>query len=131
MESLQIRTGQVSLMILDDMGNERGVFTFNPTDVKSAQKVMNLQSQLEEKQTEFEKRAQSCETAEDKAALLVESIDYFRAIVDDVFGSGTSQLVFGDARTFSMFDDFLQGIIPYYKKASEARIAKYKKQSGS
>ena len=39
MESLQIRTGSISLKVLDDLGNERGIFTFNPEDVKSAEQL--------------------------------------------------------------------------------------------
>lgn len=39
MESLQIRTGRIRLEILDDTGNSRGIFSFNPTDVESAKKL--------------------------------------------------------------------------------------------
>lgn len=130
MESLQVRTGQVSLMILDDLGNERGIFTFNPTDVESARQVMNMQSDLNAKQEEFEMRAEQCTTETEKADLLVESVTYFRDLIDTVFGAGSSQLLFGDAKTFSMFEDFFNGIMPYYQKASKERMAKYKKQSG-
>lgn len=130
MESLQVRTGQVSLMILDDQGNERGIFTFNPTDVQSAKQVLNMQEELEMKQKEFEERVAKCETNDDKANLLVETVTYFRNLIDKVFGEGSSQLLFGDAKTFSMFEDFFAGIIPYYQKASKDRMAKYNKQSG-
>ena len=56
MESLQVRTGQISLRILDDAGEERGIFRFNPEDVESARRVVSLQKELDEKQREFELR---------------------------------------------------------------------------
>lgn len=126
MDSLQVRTGVVSLKILDDAGEERGIFKFNPTDIESAKKVVELQGELEERQKDFETRATTCETTEQKINLLEESVSYFEELVDKCFGEGSSKLLFGDAKTLSMFDDFFNGIIPYYKKASEQRMEKYK-----
>lgn len=125
MESLQVRTGQISLNILDDEGESRGVFKFNPTDIESAKKFMSFQSELDAKEAEYEERVKTCETAEDKMNLLSEICDYFEHIIDDCFGAGSSEVLFGGAKTLSMFDDFINGILPYYEKASQARIAKY------
>lgn len=127
MDSLQVRTGQISLRILDDNGDERGVFKFNPKDVEVAKKVFDLQEELQRKQVELDTRAEQCETDEDKISLLSEAVQYFRGIVDNCFGAGSSDILFGDANTLSMFADFFEGIIPYYAKASEDRIKKYSK----
>lgn len=127
MESLQVRTGQISLMILDDEGEERGIFKFNPDDVESAKQVVLLQKELEEKNAEFDKRVESCNTPEEKMELLSEMVSYFKGLVDKCFGEGTSQIVFGNASTLSMFFDFFEGIMPYYEKASKKRMAKYNK----
>ena len=128
MESLQVRTGTISLMILDDNGEERGVFKFNPQDVESAKQVYALQEELEVKSKEFEKQEKLCKTDQDKIELLSEVVQYFKSCIDRCFGEGTSQLVFGDANTLSMFYDFLEGITPYYQKASKQRMAKYSKK---
>jgi hypothetical protein len=125
MQSLQIKTGEIRLQILDDAGEERGIFKFNPTDLESAKKVIALQSELAAKQAEFEKRVANCETPEDKVNCMAEVCDYFEGIIDDCFGAGSSKLLFGDAKTLSMFDDFLTGIMPYYEQASKERVAKY------
>ena len=127
MDSLQVRTGQVSLRILDDEGAERGIFRFNPEDVESAKRVVDLQSVMQSKTDEFVERNKQCKTAEERIELLSETIKYFRGLIDDCFGEGTSDLVFGKAHTLSMFTDFIEGITPYYAKASEKRTAKYKK----
>lgn len=131
MESLQVRTGQISLNILDDAGESRGVFKFNPEDIQSAKRVFELQSEFNVKQEEFQKRAEQCETPEQKLELLDEVVSYFRNLVDDCFGAGSSDLLFGNAKTLTMFEDFFNGITPYYQKASEARMAKYKVMNGN
>ena len=125
MESLQVRTGQISLRILDDAGEERGIFRFNPEDVESARRVVALQKELDEKQREFELKSATCETSQGKVDMLSEVVSYFKGLVDQCFGEGSSKLVFGDANTLSMFYDFFEGIIPYYQKASEKRMSKY------
>lgn len=125
MESLKIRTGQVNLQILDDYGNERGIFSFNPEDVNSAKRILELQDELKEKSKEMETKQAACETDAEKVNLLVETVNYFRDLVDSCFGEGTSQTVFGNACTLSMFYDFFEGITPYYEKASKKRMEKY------
>ena len=129
MDSLQIRTGEISLKILDDAGNERGIFKFNPDDIQSAKRVMSLQEELALKQTDFEIRSQACETPEEKVDMLEEVVTYFRGVIDQCFGEGSSQVLFGDAKSISMFDDFLTGIMPYYEAASKKRMAKSGKKS--
>ena len=62
MDSLQVRTGQISLRILDDEGEERGIFSFNPEDVESAKQVVLLQEELKVKNEEFDKQIEECET---------------------------------------------------------------------
>lgn len=128
MESLQIRTGQVRLQILDDQGNERGIFTFNPEDVEDAKRALDLREEFDAKVKDFEERSAHCETNAEKMDLLSEVVRYFRGLVDQCYGEGSSQLLFGEAKTLSMFKDFFDGIMPYYQKASDARISKYKKE---
>lgn len=127
MDSLQVRTGQISLRILDDNGDERGIFKFNPEDIESAKQVVALQGELEEKRAEFESKIETCNTTDEKIELLSETVSYFKGLVDKCFGEGTSEIVFGNANTLSMFTDFFEGIMPYYEKASKKRIAKYDK----
>lgn len=129
MDSLQVRTGQISLRILDDAGEERGIFKFNPQDIQSAKRVVELQRELEEKQIEFDNRSKQCTTDIEKLELLDETVLYFRNLVDECFGAGSSDIVFGNCNTLSMFYDFFNGITPYYEKASKQRMDKYRKQT--
>lgn len=127
METLQVRTGEVRLQILDDQGNKRGIFHFNPEDVQLAKRVVSIQAELESREAEYEKRVDECKTDKEKADLLVETCEFFKALIDDVFYKGASQDVFGDNNTLNMFDDFFNGIAPYFTRASEQRISEYKK----
>lgn len=130
MESLQVRTGEVSLQILDDQGDVRGIFKFNPEDVQSAKNVVALMEDFKVKQVEFGERTKTCTTPEEQVDLLVEIVNYFENMVDQCFGPGSSQLIFGNSKTLSMFEDFFNGITPYYQKASEKRVAKYGVKAG-
>lgn len=127
MESLQVRTGQVSLQILDDNGDPRGIFKFVPTDVESAKQILSLQQEVDDKYKEFQELAKDADSADKQISLLGEVVDYFESRIDAIFGMGSSKILFGDAKTLSMFDDFFTGIMPYYKKASEERVSKYTK----
>lgn len=127
MESLQVRTGQISLQILDDESKPRGTFKFNPTDIESAKQLLGMQDEFVKKQKEFDEREKLAKTPEDVLNLLDEVVLYFNEMIDNCFGEGSSQILFGGAKTLSMYDDFFTGITPYYEKESKKRTAKYKK----
>lgn len=127
MDSLQVRTGQISLQILDDNGELRGVFKFNPQDIESAKRVFALQAELPIKQAEFEERIKGATTDEERLTLLSDIVDYFNDAIDTCFGIGSSAILFGGAKVLSMYEDFFTGITPYYEKASKQRTAKYRK----
>lgn len=126
MKQLQINTGLISIDILDDDGESRGVFKFNPLDIKSGRKIADLIEEFKTKSAEYSERAKSVKTPEDNIRLLDEIVDYFKASLDGVYGSGTSTILFGNASTLEMFDYFFAGITPYYQKASKKRIEDFK-----
>lgn len=129
MEQLKISTGKISVQILDDDGEARGVFKFNPEDIKSARKIADLIEEYKSKSVEYAERAKKIETAEDNVRLLDEVVDYFKSSLDGVYGVGTSNILFGNASTLEMFDDFFSGIRPFYEKASKQRKKKFKEQN--
>ena len=126
MESLKIRTGEVRIRILDDRDEERGIFKFNPEDIETTKKFLNVQKEFEVKQKEFLDKSEMCTTPDEKIELLSAIVDYLKTTIDDCFGQGSSQILFGDNCSLTMFEDFFEGITPYYEQASKARIEKYK-----
>ena len=125
MESLQIKTGEVRLQILGDDGEERGIFRFNPDDVASARRFIEIKKELTVKHEEFEAKEKLCDSDESRADLLNEIVDYFEKMIDECWGAGTSEILFGDAKSLGMFSDFFEGISPYYAEASKKRVSKY------
>ena len=128
MESLKIRTGEVRLQILGDDGEERGIFSFNPEDVASARRFLEIRKELAIKHEEFEAQEKACETDESRADLLNDIVNYFETLIDECWGAGTSKMLFGDAKTLGMFADFFDGISPYYADASKKRVKEYTKK---
>lgn len=126
MESLKIRTGEVRIRILDDRDEERGIFKFNPEDIGTTKKFLNVQKEFEVKQKEFLDKSEMCTTPDEKIELLSEIVDYLKTTIDGCFGQGSSQILFGDSCSLTMFEDFFEGITPYYEQASKARVEKYK-----
>lgn len=130
MESLQVRTGVIALQILDDFGDVRGIFRFNPEDIESARKILALQKDLQVREKEYKDKADKAISAEDTLELLDEITVYFNTSIDECFGKGSSEVLFGGAKSLTMYADFFEGLIPYYEKASKKRMDKYKVKSG-
>lgn len=132
MPSLQIHTGEVRLQILDDAGEVRGIFKFNPTDIEAAKRLLKIQEDFESKETEFQKKAEEIEksgSTSDKINLLSELCQYIEGEIDECFGEGSSKILFGNSVSIDMFNDFFNGITPYYEKASKERLAKYQEKN--
>lgn len=127
MDILKINTGAISLKVVDENDNERGVFRFNPNDIGAANKFFELMQEINTKQLQFQQKEAQIKDDDTKSKLdlACEVIDYFKNKIDEIFGAGSSQLLFGDAKTIEMFSDFFNAIAPYYEKSSQERINKY------
>ena len=134
MDSLRINTGEVRLAINDDPGR---VISFNPEDLSFAERFYGLLGDFEAKEKEYQGRAAALQKdaeADDFGIpknfgaaldLLHETCDFLRTKIDEVFGAGTSQTVFGDANTLDMFEQFFTGLTPYVQKSREKHVRKY------
>lgn len=122
MNSLKINTGEVRLMIDDDPNR---VIAFNPSDVAFIERFMKLYRDMDEKQEEIAKKEEEInavskfdannipDNANEKIKLAREVIGYMRDQIDVVFGSGTSETVFGDVYSTLAVQSFLEGITPF------------------
>ena len=125
MESFQIKTGQISVNIMDDDGEIRGVFKFNPADIGTHKKFIDIQKNYIDKQKEYMDRAEKCETDEQATNLLYEIVEYLKDSIDTAWGKGSSEVLFGNASTLTMFEDFFANISPFYQREAEKRMSKY------
>lgn len=131
MSELHISTGAVRLDIIRD-GENVGVFRFNPKDIAEAQRYSEVVTEMEAKRVEYLQKAREIDAENDvkkKIDFLVGFVQDMRADIDKIYGEGTSDLAFGDTLDIDMFFDFIEGLAPYYKKASSERTAKYKKKA--
>jgi len=134
MDSLQISTGEKRIAI---NGDEKRVLVFNPSDVAFAERFYRLIGDFQTKLLEYKTRAESIEAqmAEDenglpvnlneRLALMNDACVYIRGKIDELFGAGTSQTVFGDALQLDMFTQFFEGITPFIQKSRVAKLEKY------
>ena len=114
--TIQISTGAVKLKFTDDFGELRGVLKVNPSDIGEANKIFTLSMELEERQSEYEKKIKQAKTEKEQLEILLESCEYLKKSIDYIYGAGSSLMLFGEANTFRMFEDFFKRITPLYQK---------------
>lgn len=135
---IKINTGIIEIPIERD-GENVGSIRFNPSDVGFADRFYRIIADFEQKEKEYRLKADNIDanketdsygipkSAGEGLALLKEFCDYMKTQIDYVFGEGTSQIVFGDAMVITMFEDFINGVIPFIQNARTDKIEKYTK----
>jgi hypothetical protein len=131
-DSLQINTGEKRIPIVRD-GESVGEIVFNPSDVVWVERFYKIVSEFQITLTDYQTRYKALEKDKDgkpvqvdvSLALLHDACTYVREKIDYVFGSGTSQLVFGDAMVIEVFPQFFDGITPHIKTVRAEKIEKY------
>jgi hypothetical protein len=125
-------------------GDPARVISFNPSDVVFAEKFYALMTDFRAKQIDYERRAKKLDeiaktldesglpvNMSDGLAFLREICEYLRVKIDGLFGSGSSQIIFGDAMTLDMFAQFFAGITPFFENAREEKMLKYLNQKNA
>jgi hypothetical protein len=136
MDSIRIDTGVKRIQIND--GPE--FISFNPSDILFMEKLTVLLGELQSKQEEMKAREAEFESVQEldangipvnakaRLAFMRETCQYMRAQIDDLFGEGTSQIVFGNTLNLDLFGQFFEGITPFIKVARAAKLEKYAPQ---
>jgi hypothetical protein len=133
MDTLRIDTGHKKVQIND--GPE--FIEFNPTEVNWGRRFERLRSDVKTRMDEMsakiagiEKRAQ--ELNEETPAMIEEVNNlrdevcvFIREKIDILFGTGTSQKVFGDLMSEYAIASFLEGIAPFIQSGREQMVTKY------
>ena len=135
MDSIRIDTGIKRIQINDGPN----FIEFDPTDVAFADKFYKLIKDFDGKQADYQSRAKAI--SDDKELdsngrpanipagleMIREMCTFMRDGIDGVFGSGTSQTVFGDAMPLDlgMFTQFFHGITPFIQTARADKMNKY------
>lgn len=126
MEQLQIFTGMISLEILDDEGKQRGIFRFNPTDMTLCKNIFDLQSSFKKKENEVKAQLANCEDNKDKLEIVCEICDYYNEQIDNIFGEGSCDILFGKSKSLFQYIQFFEGVTPYIAGARKKQMDKYR-----
>lgn len=130
MESLHIDTGAVTLSINND---ENRTITFYPTDVHFAEAFFDIVRDFMQHRENVSKKEEAIKvsgsTAAEKSAkeveLLRETYAFMRERIDNCFGAGTSEIVFGNHDSLGAYASFFRGVEPYVRKARTDELARY------
>lgn len=138
---LEIRTG-VTIPVNRD-GEDVGELRFNPHDVAFSERIYAMISEFAAAQEEFTKRTAELEAdntkdkyglpanQRERFALVRELCESTHAKIDEAFGEGTSELVFGGALDPDAIWQFFDGIVPSMDEAQQERIKKYTQKHGN
>ena len=126
-KDLEISTSVITLNVKRN-GVDVGEFTFNPKDVRVATKVFTLEPLMKQKDKEYQEAMKNAKEMLERSQLTEDYITWNRKAIDNIWGDGTSQLMFGDTVENGMFDSFLEAMTKYYNQASDERTAKYIKE---
>lgn len=138
---LEIQTG-VTIPV-NRNGVNVGELRFNPHDVTFSERIYTMISEFSEAQEKFVKRTAELEAdkSEDKYglpanqrerfALVRELCETTHAKIDEAFGEGTSELVFGGILDPDAIWQFFDGIVPSMDEAQRERIQKYTQKHGN
>nr|DAN07956.1 MAG TPA: hypothetical protein [Caudoviricetes sp.] len=136
---MKIETG-LSIPI-ERNGKHVGSLHFNPDDVCFVERVYDLIGELEQAEKAYEAKAKELEA--DKAVdeygilkniraclqFLREVCEDLYAKIDTVFGTGTSEMVFGGALSLSAIEQFFTGLAPHFEKVRADKMAPYLSES--
>jgi hypothetical protein len=135
-ESLRIETGEIRLLI---NGDPQRVLRFNPDDVVFVEKFYDLMQAFAKREKDFIKRAEALDAetevdefgipvnTKERLAFVREISEWLREQIDDVFGEGTAQTVFGDTHAIEAYNQFFDGIAPYIQKTRSEKMRRYSK----
>lgn len=128
MAELQVKTGKIKLDVIRD-GEKVGIFTFNPSNLEESKKYAEIVEKLEESRSGQYAKAKEVDengTELERINFMKSMICDMRIIIDDVYGKGSSEMLFGDCYSVETITNFFVQLKSYYEKASKERKAKYK-----
>ena len=134
--NLNIVSGVVRLTVNDEPNR---VIEINVNDVNLINRYFALMDNVEAKEAEYTAKIEEIykddtvnsfgvpNAMRKEADLSLEICTFMREQIDETFGKGTSQTVFGDVNHVYMFNEFFNGISPHIAAARRKAAEKYTK----
>jgi hypothetical protein len=151
-DTINIVTGKKKIAIKRD-GIEAGVVEFNPYDVVFREKYYNLLRELNENSDEIKEILKKAKKIDDNKEVddngirknIPEEFDLTKEVnrlfcekIDNLFGSGTSEIIRGEFEPTleqyknapSIYQQFFTAIKPYFEEAAKNAVQKYTSVAG-
>ena len=131
--TIKIDSGDLRIAITDRDEKVKGEITFNPNDTLFIQRLYVLQRDIKGKLEQFENENSQLlnehtdENFEKRFSLINDINNFIRERIDNTFGSGTSQIVFGDVVSydFDIYLQFIDGVIPFIQPVRAHKVNKH------
>lgn len=134
--SIKIRSNAIRIAVEKNDGSEH-ILTINPDDLVFVQNMYEFYAQAQKKEKEY--KAQIVALNKDKTKdslglpanldkiidINMKYADYMRKKMDDLFGTGTCQELFGQARDFNAILHLIEDIMPFISKSRKTKMDKY------
>lgn len=125
---MKLSSGRITIPVERD-GVLTGEISFDPQDVRFAESFYSMMEGLTERERAY---AQSEGTAMgERLRLLGEICGWITEQVEQVFGEGSSGVLFGGHSSMELFRQFFEGVEPYITKARTKKTAKYREGGGT
>ena len=144
MDEIKIISRKKRIAIRDEDDQVIGEISFNPHDVAFAERFHEIYQEFASKQKEYEAKAKELDAAnadvdqngiprqfDQGIAFIREVCEFMYEKIDQLFGEGTSKIVFRDSLDVDMIGQFFEGITPFIEQARAEKIKGYfNKQTG-
>lgn len=137
MDTINISTGVKRIHIVRDDEVEADI-SFNPSDALFAEKFYAVYKEFMEKQAEYELKSKELDAHKDETdengipinidqgiAFINEVCTFMRGKIDQLFGAGTSEKVFGSTNNIESINQFFNGIVPFVNKERAEKMNKH------
>ena len=138
MKNLNFDDGNITLYIQGDPSRS---FSFNPANTKMYEGFQHIIAESEKELLAIDERNKTKKDATEDEEIDAyvkasnEADKFLRKELDNTFGKGTSNLIFGEQNVCSLasngdfiFSNFLMALVPHFKAAAEEREKKLKDQ---
>lgn len=135
MNSINIQNPNLKRILIND--DESRVLEFDPSDVVFIDRFYQAFNSLKAKLQEYQQRNNDLGGDEaldehgipantgERIALLREACTYLRDLVDQLFGGGAAQMVFGDALNLQQIEAFFEQLTPFIEKPRAEKLKPY------
>lgn len=121
MEKIRIGNDNVYRIEVNDKGE---CIEFDLLDIELPMKLINASERLKEEKEKHSERMETIKNGKADGAEVIkkqyevdkEFCNTMREILDELFGKGASQKIFGDVNRIDMFDDFFTQLEPHLDK---------------